>query len=1054
MGRAGKARGMTSRTAIDSRTTQGGSSRGSFRLALTGCALGSTLLLAGAPAPPTDPVKERWSAVERRVFAGQPAGDLDYRERAPEPRRIRGLHDARPSFSLPSRLGADSLEEIILDLDASLDAQGSPRNPAELNDLALALLERSAASERALLDLHRARRLLDEGLAAPHPGKREPGSIPSRRALLFNRALCLERLQLPSAAAAAWRAYLEADASSGWSREAQERLSRLEVASRESRWKETKIRLLAGEVDPAKIIDWAREFPLEIRQFAEEDLLGRWAADASAEIPPQAEQIAHALVDLNQDSLLSDHLQALRFATASPRGWSVARLAQTRYVEAMALYASERRLEAQSPFSMAAVGFAAIASPYAEQSRLYAAICLYHWNTPAAQREFLALTARIDGRQHPSLAGRSLWMAGSSPMVQGQLESAIVYFERMRDFLRRGDGPAQAAVADTNLAAVYGLRGEATRSWVHLLRSMEATRHHTYARRRYAPFFEAAKAAWRLDDLPLTRLYLDEALALNQEKTAWRAEALSLRARVFDRQGLKDLAEDDALAALNIYRALPDRRSFQRTATLVNQALADTLLPENPEDALLLLNASIRDNEQDDWQVEALELLQTQAQAYLVQGNKLQARNSLLRSVERIDQMRNEAVAPQTKIEIFEQARSTIDQLVALGLEEFAETPEFTLADAELMRSLFMPSKDKSNKNRSLDEELSQKELIVRAAALPKSVTLIKFHVLADRVAIWALHDGRIEPPIVKEIRREELQHLVRAFRASLQQGSRNERLRLGSVLYDLLLRPVEAALAGKELLGLVPDRSLVSLPFAALYDARTEQLLIQRMELTTLPTLSKGAFHDGAHRRRQRRALVIGAPDLHGTPWAGLAPLPAAREEALAIADLYSTPDFLSERTATRGAFLRKLEQYDVIHFAGHGASTGPAIDDQKILLAPDYAGGPAEVTGLDLLPLNLNRAELVVLAACDSSGGFETADPGRWGLAASLLLAGARNVVTTFWEIEDSFSLSFMERFHRLVVEGRTPTSALREVMLQEIHQEKDSNDFQWTAFSVSGY
>jgi CHAT domain-containing protein len=153
--------------------------------------------------------------------------------------------------------------------------------------------------------------------------------------------------------------------------------------------------------------------------------------------------------------------------------------------------------------------------------------------------------------------------------------------------------------------------------------------------------------------------------------------------------------------------------------------------------------------------------------------------------------------------------------------------------------------------------------------------------------------------------------------------------------------------------------------------------------------------------------------------------PLTHARAEARSLAGMFGArAEVLSGERVTRQAVLDRLanSKATAMHFACHG------------VLAPDDVAGSAiscadgPLTTDDLLGLRF-RADLVTLSACRS--GASSGRPGdeRLGLARAFLLAGAKSVLVTQWQVDDLSTALFMERFYELLVAGAPRGQALQE-------------------------
>ena len=73
---------------------------------------------------------------------------------------------------------------------------------------------------------------------------------------------------------------------------------------------------------------------------------------------------------------------------------------------------------------------------------------------------------------------------------------------------------------------------------------------------------------------------------------------------------------------------------------------------------------------------------------------------------------------------------------------------------------------------------------------------------------------------------------------------------------------------------------------------------------------------------------------------------------------------------------------------------------------------------------------------------------------LSKAFLLAGAKTVVSTLWQIDDSSSLFLMKRFYAHLLEGRSSAAALtlaKRDMLRTFGRK--ALPYQWAAFTIEG-
>lgn len=208
--------------------------------------------------------------------------------------------------------------------------------------------------------------------------------------------------------------------------------------------------------------------------------------------------------------------------------------------------------------------------------------------------------------------------------------------------------------------------------------------------------------------------------------------------------------------------------------------------------------------------------------------------------------------------------------------------------------------------------------------------------------------------------------------------------------------------------------------------------------------------------------------------------PLPGTRAEILSIEDSFTraipeaVPRVLREGVASEAAVREAISDYEYLHFATHGffapstvksaltpdegdrplgraplarqAVTGfhPGLLSGIVLAGanrPAIDGDDGVLTALEVAQLDLRRAELVVLSACETGLGEVASGEGVLGLQRAFQVAGAKSVVTSLWKVEDQATCKLMERFYENYWTRRLGMlDSLREAqlwMLREGHQ-----------------
>jgi CHAT domain-containing protein len=118
--------------------------------------------------------------------------------------------------------------------------------------------------------------------------------------------------------------------------------------------------------------------------------------------------------------------------------------------------------------------------------------------------------------------------------------------------------------------------------------------------------------------------------------------------------------------------------------------------------------------------------------------------------------------------------------------------------------------------------------------------------------------------------------------------------------------------------------------------------------------------------------------------------------------------------------------------------------------------SGDDGILTALEAQDLNLTGTELVTLSACDTAKGQIDAVEGVYGLVRSFQLAGARNVLTTLWQLDDALAAAFMTDFYRTWLADNAhdePAQALRATQLAWIGSDdaRKSDPYYWAPYVV---
>ncbi|MCA9319789.1 MAG: CHAT domain-containing protein, partial [Planctomycetes bacterium] len=292
----------------------------------------------------------------------------------------------------------------------------------------------------------------------------------------------------------------------------------------------------------------------------------------------------------------------------------------------------------------------------------------------------------------------------------------------------------------------------------------------------------------------------------------------------------------------------------------------------------------------------------------------------------------------------------------------------------------------------------------------------------------------------------------ARMFEVFVSTPGSDER-HLARCMFSDLVAPLLESLDGIAALVCAPPPVLAEFPLDAILGVEPsgrEFRLIEQFEVTMTPSATTRAAHRKL-RRGDRRGLLAVVESRQTNPRPSL---PNAKFEIEDIAKFFPSPEHhtrLVDDRATKEAFLAELDggAYRVVHLAGHGfvdlggsGGSGLRLAGGELLLPDDLFGLKGE-------------ADLVVLAACRSSGEPAARGQALSGLARGFFAGGATGVLVTSFDIGDQSARRFFATFYSAYLgDGLRPSAALRKVKRSCIAEGGErAHPSQWAAFTLWG-
>ena len=337
------------------------------------------------------------------------------------------------------------------------------------------------------------------------------------------------------------------------------------------------------------------------------------------------------------------------------------------------------------------------------------------------------------------------------------------------------------------------------------------------------------------------------------------------------------------------------------------------------------------------------------------------------------------------------------------------------------------------------------------------------FHVNPDGVLTMTMHSSDYD---VQKWRRGLMEAAYRG--KSLRSEKEQEQLEAyadghGARLAELLPPGVLSA----ERICIIPDGDLTFMPFAALPVGENEFFGANREIFTAF---SAGHLYQQYQQPAGEHAtdLLAFAPSFSGTSGVlavndalrsgrvatGLRPLSNNVTEVETVADLIRNSEQLTGKAATKEAFLARTTSASVLHLSTHGAvnMTDPNLSYVAFTQLSDTLDGEELLYFNELSSLPIT-AELVVLAACETSMGELLPGEASLSMGSAFTAAGARSTLTTLWQVDDAATKELMVHFYTALTEGHTKAKALQLAQQALIEDGEFAHPYYWSGAVLQG-
>ena len=267
------------------------------------------------------------------------------------------------------------------------------------------------------------------------------------------------------------------------------------------------------------------------------------------------------------------------------------------------------------------------------------------------------------------------------------------------------------------------------------------------------------------------------------------------------------------------------------------------------------------------------------------------------------------------------------------------------------------------------------------------------------------------------KIARDELAQTIDTFNYDLLNLSERQADAQALRLWNLLIDPFIEHLPKSGPLVLVPHGPLHGLPFEALRDAGGKQLF-ERWQISIAPSVSALAFARSRHVAPSPGDSFLGFVSGQG--------LNLPPDEVDKVSRFFGTSRAAVANYHNYKEFVAAARHL-LISTRGEQSDRSRRKTYLEIEPTPDHDSSRLTAAEIATIPL---KAELVTLAACDTSSGKALPSDERLNVTRSFLIAGADAVLATRWKLpEEAATSRFLADFYQAYRRGGPQGTGMRK-------------------------
>jgi CHAT domain-containing protein/Tfp pilus assembly protein PilF len=642
-----------------------------------------------------------------------------------------------------------------------------------------------------------------------------------------------------------------------------------------------------------------------------------------------------------------------------------------------------------------------------------------------------------------SLQSRILGSLGNAAMWQEHYDEAVDWYNSSLDLSRRAGARDVSAITLGNIGWSYFALGDFDNALLYFTRAETASAKTGLSRGEVQWMINEGNVQYEQGAYALAAETYQKALqrARQQQFDSATAECLDDLAQVAVQEGRVDSAARFSADAMQLVRGRPDH-FLQPYSELIEGQVEQAARDYGA--ARELFNSVMDDPSAGtslDWEAEV-----RLGQVYASEGNRQSANEQFRDALRSVEKARSAIKEEEFRLSFLSNATAAYDSYVDLLIDENKTIEALQVADLSraqtLADGLGFPSRLIAFPIRRFQPTLTAQRL---------RATILSYWLGARRSYLWVITSRKTSifrlPPSA------QIDALVQSYRQALlgprdvlETGDRS-----GRELYNLLIGPAAAQVPKGSHVVVIPDGSLSRLNFETLVAGRRKpHYWIEDVTVSEAPSLillAASTRRVSAHPKKG--LLLIGDPIPSNSQFPRLR---QAKSEMTQIERFFprSGRVVLSGASANPEGYLKSHPgEFAFLHFTAHGIASRLHPLDSAVILS--RMGDSYKLYAREVMKEPLH-AELVTISACNSAGDRTYWGEGLVGLAWAFLHAGAHEVVSTLWEVDDNSTALLMNSLYSELSRGVPPETALRDAKLSLLHSGSVyEKPFYWAAFEI---